>query len=389
MGKTEHKGLWCFQPFDYRASETYLNRMAERGFRLESISGYLASFSPCEAEKRVYRAGIYEEDLSENGQKKRQNYINRWTNAGWKFHAQNDFLYYFSREGTDDTLPGGIKPREDLLLRVAIWRREFYAAFITLLVLAFGLICQIRMTYRSFLTYTDFCRTSLFLVFIIPSALILLYHLVYFLHRRARIRRGELLPVPTVRAARIRSVLMYLVAILFVLYVVCSFVADALAGYPRVILSILPLILALGVVWLVRRLRSKGRKRTLLTGILVIFAVTTGLAFLSAVNLDNASNELPPDSYALHVEDLDPARQVVSSSYVHSRSPLVRQHYVYVEHADDGSKVSTEYILCRGTRAADLMYDLTLKELQDAEEGSYSIRRDGEAIIYCEPAAPQ
>lgn len=387
MSKTEHRRLWCFEPFDYRASETFLERMALKGYRLESISGYLAGFSSCEPEERMYRVGIYEEDLSENGQKKRQNYLNRWTNAGWEFCAQNDYLYYFCRKGSDGTLPCGIHPREDLLLRVAVWRREFYAVFIMLLVLAFGLICQLRMTYRSFLTYTDFCRTSLFMVFVIPAAAVLLYHLIYYCRRRALIHRGELLPVPTVAAARFRSFLIYSVAILFLLYVVCSFAADALSGYPRMALTLLPLLLAIGVVLLVRRLRAKGKKHVLITGILVIFAVTTGLAFLSAANLDNASNELPAGSYALHAEDLDPPQTAQRASYVHSRSPLVSRHYVYVETAEDGTKLSTEYISCIGPRTADLLYELVERELAEAAPDSYSLRRDGNDIIYCEPSA--
>ena len=389
MKKSEYKSLWCFEPFDYRASETWLNRLALQGKKLESISGYTASFSACEPEPRVYRVGIYEEDLSESGQKKRQTYINRWTGAGWEFCAQSDYLYYFCRKGTDDTLPGGIRPREDLLLRIAVWRREFYAVFIMLLVLAFGRICQLRMTYRSFLTYTDFCKTSIFVVFVIPSVFILLYHVFFCLRGRAMIRRGRLLSVPTVAAARFRSVLIYSVTVLFLLYVVCALAADALTGYPRMALTILPLLLAVGVVLLVRKLRAKGKKHVLITGILVILAVTTGLAFLSAVNLDNASNELPADSYALHASDLDPPQKIQKASYVHSQSPLIRRHYVYVETAEDGTKLSTEYISCIGPKTADLMFELVTRELSEMEPGTYSVRREGNDIIYCEPAADQ
>ncbi len=386
MKKERQRVIWGFEPFDYRASEAYIESMAKRGKKLESVSGYIASFTPCEPGEWVCRIGIFAEELSDGGQKKRQTWLNRWTKAGWEFCAQSDYLYYFCREGTDRTLPPGFRQQEELLLRVAIWRREFYAVFVTLLILAFSLINQTRMTYRSLLTYTDFCKTSLFCVFALPGALILLYHLIFFLRRRSMIRRGEALPVPSLAAARTRTILIYSITVLFLLYVICSFAADALSGYPRVILSLLPLLLAVGVVFLVRRLRARGKKRTLLTGILVIFTVSIGLAFLSVANLDNASGELPEGRFALHVTDLDPADRMQRASYVHTQSPLVPEHYVYVETGENGTRASTEYIRCVGAKSTDLMYELVMKALADVEEGSYSLQRTGNEILYCEPA---
>ena len=46
--------------------------------------------------------------------------------------------------------------------------------------------------------------------------------------------------------------------------------------------------------------------------------------------------------------DLDEALTPQRVSYTHTQSSVVRRHYVYVETAADGTKVSTEYILCAG-----------------------------------------
>lgn len=387
MKQSNHKVFWGFEPFDYRASETYLERMSLRGRKLASVSGYIAELSDCEPAQRVYRADVFAEEFSDNGKKKREAYLNRWRKAGWEFCAQSDYLYYFCREGTDKSLPAGVHPQEDKLLRVAVWRREFYAVLVMLLVLAFGLICQTRMTYRSFLTYTDFCKTSLFVVFVVPCCAILLYHLVYFLLGRSKIRRGVPLPVSSLTASRVRSVLIYSITVLFVCYVAASFLADALSGYPRVMLTVAPLLLAAGVVWIVKKIRTKHKKGSILIGLLIILAVSISITFLSAVNLGKASGELPEGSYALHLSDLDPELTPQRITYTHTQSPLVRRHYIYVETASDGTTVSTEYLCCAGKWSADLLYDLVQKALDGAETVDYTLLREGNEIIYCEPAA--
>ena len=384
--KKNRKVFWGFEPFDYRASEAYLEKMSLRGEKLASVSGYLAELSACEPCRRVYRADVYVEDFSESGKKKRENYLNRWRKAGWEFCAQSDYIYYFCREGDDKSLPAGIRPQEDQLLRVVAWRREFYAVLIMVLILAFGFISQVRMTYTSLLTYTDFCKTSLFLVFIVPCAAILLYHLIYFLSRRHVIKSGVPLPVSSLVAARIRGMLIYSITVLFVLYVIFSFAADAFTGYARTMLMVAPLILAAAVVWLVKKIRAKRKKGSVLIGLLVIFAISVSVVFISAVNLNSASNELPEGSFALRLTDLDPELTPQRVSYTHTQSPLVRQHYVYVETAADGTTASTEYILCVGERSADLMYRLVLEALANVDPADYTLVREGNEIIYCEPA---
>ncbi len=386
MKKSNQNVFWGFEPFDYRASEIYLERMSRRGKKLESVSGYLAEFSDCEPAERAYRVGIFTEEFSENGKKKREAYLNRWRKEGWEFCAQSDYLYYFCREGSDKTLPSGVRQQEDSLLRVAVWRREFYAVLVMVLILAFGLINQVRMTYLSFLTYTDFCKTSLFAVFLIPCCAIMLYHLFYYLPRRSLILKGQPLPVPSLSAARVRSILIHSMTVLFVLYVVGSLIADALSGYPRVMLTMAPLILAAGVFWLVRKRRAKGKKGSILIGLLIILAVSVTVAFVSIANLGNATDELPEGNFALHLSDLDPEMTPQRISYTHTQSPLVRQHYVYVETAEDGTVASTEYLRCAGPWSTAFLYDLVLQALDDVDPDTYTLTCEGNEIIYCEPA---
>ena len=75
-------------------------------------------------------------------------YINRWTKAGWELCAQSDYLT-ICREGTDKSLPAGVRPQEKGASARRNLAAEFYAILVMVLVLAFGLICQTRMTYLS------------------------------------------------------------------------------------------------------------------------------------------------------------------------------------------------------------------------------------------------
>ena len=86
------------------------------------------------------------------------------------------------------------------------------------------------------------------------------------------------------------------------------------------------------------------------------------------------------------MSDLDEALTPQRVSYTHTQSPVVRRHYVYVETAADGTKVSTEYILCAGEWSADLMYRLVVEALADIDPEAYTLTRNGNEIIYCEPA---
>ena len=150
------------------------------------------------------------------------------------------------------------------------------------------------------MTYTDFCKTSLFLVFVVPCAAILLYHLFFYILRRAVDKTGRTVTCPIPAAARsqrahlqhngafrsVRSIFLYRGR---VYRIRARDAADRAAGA--------------GGRRRVDRAQNPGetKKGSLLAGVLIILAISVTITFVSTVNLDNASNELPEGSYALHV----------------------------------------------------------------------------------------
>jgi len=380
------KVIWGFQPFDYRASEQYLERMAERGWRLHSVSGYLAEFSPAEPRRVVYRADVFGGEFEDKGEKKRAAYLERWEKYGWEFCTNADYLYYFCREGTDKTPPPGVRPQEEKQLQSSAWRRELYAVLFMILILAFGLINQTRITYSSLLTYTDFCKTSLFVVFVVPCCLVILYQAFVYFRGRACVKRGRLLPETRLFAARTRSILIYLPTMLFILYVLTSFVLDALNGYPRVLMMLTPLVIAAVVAWIVKKLRPRLKKGSKVIGVIIIMTICVIIAFLGYVGMDDREGELPEGAYALHLSDVDEDLELKYTQYTYSRSPVVSRHYIYVETATDGTTASTEYMACTGDRAADLLYSLVLDALENGDVTDYDLVREENTIIYTTPS---
>ncbi len=178
---------------------------------------------------------------------------------------------------------------------------------VMVLVLAFGLICQTRMTYLSLLTYYGFLQNVSVPRFrravrrdpFVPSVLL------YPAQGCDKTGRTVTCPIPSRRARSQRAHLQHNGAFRSVrsifLYrgrvyrIRARDAADRAAGA--------------GGRRRVDRAQNPGetKKGSLLAGVLIILAISVTITFVSTVNLDNASNELPEGSYALHVSDLDEA----------------------------------------------------------------------------------
>ncbi len=381
MKKEEKKLFWGFLPFDYRVGEALFSRMAAKGWMVKSVSPYIAVFEADEPKTRRYYARIFDkEDISE---KSRSKYLEQAKKEGLRFACDYDRYYWFYTNGEEDRkkteAPGSDEKR---LFGSAVWRKEIYALILLVLAVGFGAIKLYNLSYTSFITYSEFSRLMLLPLFAPLIILFGAYILIWALGCRARLKRGEALPVPTEKAAKLRRALVFGPVFLFFGLLLLAVILDACTGYAKTILLISPIALVACVALIIRALKKRGRA-AIIGRLVIVIAIIVCIAVYALGNFQTFSSDLPEDAPVAALSDLSGSHVLKKSSYVQTSSPAVSLHFIYKELAEDGASANTEYFACRNAFFADQIYTCIEKALEKVDT-PYSLKRDGNVIVYQE-----
>lgn len=381
MKKEEKKVFWGFLPFDYRVSESLFSRMAAKGWFIKSVSPYIAVFEADEPKTRRYYARIYaNEDL---GEKSRAKYLEQMNKEGFRPACDYDRYFWFFTEGEDArAVPDTASSDESRLFGSAVWRKEIYALILLILAAGFGAVKLYNPSYTSFITYSEFSRLVLLPVFLPLIVLFGACILTWALACRAKLKRGEALPVPSERAAKFRRLLVFGPVFLFFTLLLLAVILDACTGYAKTILLISPIALVACVALIIRALKKRGRA-AIIGRLVIIIAIIVCIAVYALGNFQTFSAELPENAPAATLAMLDGEHVLKKTSYVQTSSPAVSLHFIYKELAEDGASANTEYFNCRSAFFADQIYACIKKALVGTDTG-YTLTRDGNVIVYQE-----
>ena len=327
-----------FFPYDYRALEQSIRDMAKKGWRLDAVSRFSLTYKQTDTAGFAPHVEIFTGAYEEDHDKKLAQYLRSRKKDGWQFMGDVDFFYFwYVPEGA--RVRGPSPEAERNLSQRMVWSRELGALGITLVLLVMGLVSILRCVYTDFLTFTGLGSLLILPIFLLPALLIGFLILRGVLPQRDALRRGETLPVPDIRAARLRYLLLYGFLLAAAAFALLLFLSDAVFGYTRYLALVIPPLLAITAILFLQRLPDVRIRKTLVLCVILL----AGAGMLLLQRWSPARPAAPADMSGVLTVQRVTGSPAERSYYRPTVSPAVPEHYVYTETDAGGVTAQNEY----------------------------------------------
>lgn len=333
--------FWGFLSLDYKAIQTYLEEMAAKGWMLEKVNRVMAKFIAIEPRKRHFCVDVFKKGgpfTSENT-KEAEEYRALCKESGWHFITSLDYLQYFYADENDAPTP--IQTDEVLEQKIVastLWKSELFSILFFTIIGIVAIALHFPINYKNLLTYSGVFGTYVFPILFIVIFTSSLYNVSWIFRMRRAIKNGYSLDVPTLKAARRRSLAINIPVLIITGIFILAILLDALLKPQEVMNSmfapLLGVIVGIGLRFMIKK-KSKEKKDNVLYVTLAFFAIVFSMAIFSNSNVtysDYNKIDIIPNEYPmLDTEALSEGAQLIRSGFDPGRSPVVPTHYNYWE----------------------------------------------------------
>ena len=344
MNKTK-RVFWGFLSLDYKAMETYLEEMSEKGWMLEKVGVWTAKFRAMEPKKLKFHVDVFKEGgpLTPENTKDAEEYRNLCKESGWNFITSKDFLQFFYAEEGESPTP--LQTDDDLeqkVVRSTLGKWEIISVIFVTVISIRLMILYFPTKYRFMLSFVGVAGI-LFPLMLVSVIAPVIYGLVRMLKARRNIERGLPIEKPTLEDARKRMKVIHGSTLIIFILIALAFIADSFFRPGAIALSLTGPTLGIATGLILRffiKKKSKDKKDSVLY---VTFAIL-GVLFVSAIansifgrfNIDSGyKHDTVPEGYpAISITELlDSSQQgvLIHSEFNPGASPMVPKHYSYTE----------------------------------------------------------
>ncbi len=336
---------WGFFSLDYKAMETYLEEMAEKGWMLEKVGQYLAKFKAMESRKLKFYVDIFKKGgiLTPENNEESEAYRKLCQESGWIFITSQEYLQFFYADGDSEPVP--IQTDEEIEQKIVehtLLKRELLSIFIFSIVSIFVFIRTFPVKYGNLLSFAGVTGTFLFPVLCTFTAIPAVYSIIWMLKARGNIKNGLPIEKPTLKSARRRIIafngLTWIIILLFVL----SFIADAFFRPDDILIAVMGpiagIVMGSGIRYLVKKNKIKEDNSVLFT-VIAIFVVIFFMSKIGSLIIENFADiykvDSVPDGYPIitigEIWEGSGQGNSVSREFKRSMSPITPKHYTYWE----------------------------------------------------------
>jgi hypothetical protein len=345
--------FWGFFSLDYKAIETYLEEMAEKGWMLEKVGRMTAKFRAIEPQKLKFYVDVFKEGgpLTPEKTKEAEEYRRLCQESGWTFITSQDYLQFFYTDADKDPVP--IQTDEVLeqkIVETTIWRGELLSIFIFSIIAVMALVRYFPIKHNNLLSFSGVAGTFLFPILCLLMLASTIYGFFWILKAKRNIKRGLPLEKPTLKSAQRRIIAFHGPALTIGMIFILALIGDAFS-MPRIVgLSLLgPVIgagIGLGLRYFIKK-KAAERKDSVLYVTLAFIAVILFLAIANSllinrpVNNANREDAIPEGYPVVRMEELlEESNQgrLVSREFNPGISPITPKHYNYWETRDINGK---------------------------------------------------
>ena len=347
MVKSKTKRVfWGFFPLDYKAIETYLEEMTDKGWMLEKVGRMTAKFRAIEPQKLKFYVDVFKEGgpLTPDNTKEAEEYRDLCQQSGWNFITSQDYLQFFYAEEDEDPTP--IQTDEALeqkIVESTLWRNELLSILGFSIVAIMMLIRYFPLRYKYLLSFVGVTGMLLFPPLFIIIILSTAYGLIRNLRARRNIKKGLAIEKPTLKAARRRVMVFHVPIFIIGFAIILAFIADSFFR-PRVVaISLIGPVfgacIGLGLRYVIKK-KAKDKKDGVLyvtlaiLGVIFFFAIVNALLMSSDMGLAYKKDDIPGNYPIVTMADLLEGPQqgwLVNREFNPGMSPITPKRYNYSE----------------------------------------------------------
>ncbi|NBG89616.1 DUF2812 domain-containing protein [Isachenkonia alkalipeptolytica] len=388
MGKSK-VFLWNFMDLDYKAMESYLEDMAEKGWLLRKINGNFATFDRI-APKKVHftvnvleKAGIWSKENSKRS-KERQSLLEE---AGWRLIDTRGHLQFFCSEKEERPLPvHGDLDREKQVINSSLWKKQLAGTLYILVLLSVFL-------YFLYPVGLEHLKSNTILVFVMVLPLVLLafaIHLIYLLVWRYRMKRsvarGEVYDSPDYGRARKKGGIVNGLQLLLAAIILTAVVMDFTDGGAIATSSIFTMVL----IWVIHQVnktltREKPDKKSQVLLYLALAAGTIAfvmMAYIPSLGFDDQNRSRLPEDYPRLAEtEWEYMKELGEKTphYLRDQSALLPVSYEAYYYFEEGA-FSYAYYQGAHQRIAAFIYEDILEDPNTSEDFRVTSRKAMEEL---------
>lgn len=345
MRKTK-RVFWGFLSLDYKAIETYLEEMAQKGWMLEKVGVWTAKFRAIEPKKLKFYIDVFKEGgpLSPENTKEAEEYRNLCQESGWSFITSRDYLqFFYAEEGENPTPIQTDDALEQKIVESTLWRRELISVIIFTILAINVMSLYFPPKYKFLLSFVGVTGMLLFPLLFVSVVLSVAYGLIRTLRARRNINRGLPIEKPTLEGAKKRMMALHGPTFIIGVIIALAFITDSFFRPQVVAMSLAGPIIGM-VIGLILRYIIKRKATDKKDSVLYVTFAILGVLFLSAIANPLLSGigvgssykrDIIPGGYpAITMSDLLEGSQqgtLVHSEFNAGKSPITSKHYSYLE----------------------------------------------------------
>ena len=382
MRKTK-RVFWGFLPLDYKAIETYLEEMAEKGWMLEKVGAWAAKFRAIEPQKLKFYIDVFKEGgpLAPENTKEAEEYRNLCLESGWSFITSRDYLQFFYAEGDDNlTSIQTDEVLEQKIVESTLWRGQLISVIICTIFAIKAMSLYFPPRYKFLLSFVGVAGMLLFPLLFISVILPAAYDLIRTLRARRNINRGLPIEKPTLEGARKRMMALHGPTFVIGVIIALAIITDSFFRPQVVAMSlagpIIGMVIGLILRYIIKRKATDKKDSVLyvtfaILGVLFFSAIANPL--LSGIGVGSSyKRDIIPEGYpAITMSDLLEGSQQGTSVYSEfnaGMSPIIPKHYSYLETWDvngTNENIRVKYYKTIHPRFAEIIFNGITAELRE------------------------
>lgn len=411
--------FWGFLSLDYKAMEDYLENMAAQGWFLDKIVYPVARFKAIEPQRMQFTVDVFREGgaFAPDNFPAVEEYRQLCRDSGWKFITSASHLqFFYAPEGTNPTPIQTDQQLEQKIVASSLWWGEFGKGH--LLLMGVLLIASYVFLTRNHLKLLTFMGVAgyLFPALAVYMFAYGMYLLLWLEKTRRRVIQGLGIKGASVRSARLRVKALFVPVIVLCVLFIAAMLADWVVLPYNPMLSIVPVIPVLIIVFGARYLKknlAKSKKQSMIIGVsallIAMLIVPYSVRLLASTIQFEQMGEEPYGENVLTLDDLIGCQgNRVAMEFHPGRSPVVPRHYDYWEVralGDESVSLRVKYYrtisgyfarqIFEGTaesvsRREELLSDTSRAELWDVErvmisgDESIVLIINGNKVLYLE-----
>lgn len=367
MTKDIKREFFLFSHIDNDSVKEHLERMANKGWLLESIQYNIAKYRRIEPQDIVFSVDVYPEvsPIKRYNKKDVDYYISLCEDVGWKYITSLNNLHIFYSKKEENLIP----VQTDEEYKEKILSKSIINEIVALIIILIAQINLLRINLP--FDYTKlYSNMSLANLIFLPTVILILMvfiieYLIWIIRSKNSIKKGESLPKGNYKFAKAKGIFIYGLTGLLLIFLLLAIILDSINGQRFIGLAFIPVIVSfvLGKVFK-KKMETKDisiAKRFIISFVIVFASISVIAPIIFNLNNRFKPNYLPKGYIALTLNDFGINETPLHKSFTRSGSILVPRRSKYWEIYYDKS-ISTLHVQGRNHKIATYIFDEMLKE---------------------------